>query len=73
VVKCGNANVGITCGGKQFELVVEQRHGLNYLKKQKRPEGRCVYGAKVNYSTLALARNSCWKAAMRCCVICWVI
>jgi hypothetical protein len=59
VVNGGNADVGITRGGKQFELVVEQRHGVNYLEKQKRPEGRCVHGAKVNHSTLALARNSC--------------
>jgi hypothetical protein len=35
VVNGGNANVRITRGGEQFELVVEQRHGVNYLKKTK--------------------------------------
>jgi hypothetical protein len=34
-VKGGNANVGVTRGGKQFELVVEQRHSVNYLEKTK--------------------------------------
>jgi hypothetical protein len=31
----GNTDVGITGGGEQFELVVEQRHRVNYLDKTK--------------------------------------
>jgi hypothetical protein len=54
VVNGGNANVGITRGGEQFELVVEQRHDVNYLEKQKRPEGRCLHGAKGGLFDLGL-------------------
>jgi len=62
----GDADVCVSRGGEQFELMGHEGHDPYFRVSGTLTPPRA-------YSTLALERMSCWKAPSRCWAICWAI